>query len=57
LNLKYIYFLPVLHKPGLLTKFGWADYHNSISPDINGLTPAMNGQFIPAKCGQDIKIL
>jgi len=41
-----------VQKPVLLTTFRRYDYANYIYLYINDLTPAMDGQSIPAKSGQ-----
>jgi len=41
-----------VQKPVVLTTFGRSYYYNNISLDIKDLTPARDGQFIPAKGGQ-----
>jgi hypothetical protein len=41
-----------MQKPEVLTISGRSDCNNTINPDINDLTPAIDGQFIPAESGQ-----
>ena len=38
--------------PAALTIFGRSDCNNNINLDINDLTPAIDGHFIPAESGQ-----
>jgi hypothetical protein len=45
-----------MQKPGLLTTIGRSDYLNYIYLHIRDLTPAIDGQFIPAKGGQDHRL-
>jgi hypothetical protein len=41
-----------VQKPELLTTFSWSDGINNTNLNINDLTPARDGQDIPAKGGQ-----
>jgi hypothetical protein len=41
-----------VQKPDLLTTFSWSDGTNNTNLNINDLTPASDGQDIPAKGGQ-----
>jgi hypothetical protein len=41
-----------VQKPELLTTFSWSDGTNNTNLNINDLTPASDGQDIPAKGGQ-----
>jgi hypothetical protein len=41
-----------VQNPEALSIFGQADCNNIINPDINDLTPAIDGKFIPAESDQ-----
>ena len=56
IGVKYIEILPIspasMQKPDILTTFGQSDCINNIYLDIKDLTPATDGQLIPAESGQ-----